>query len=117
MKRRISRFSCLLLALLMACAMLPTTALADQTIRVRVNVRIWTGSSSVTGNWTYSNPPASYEPVSSLTTKSDANGGITVSDFSWSYTGSSMATFTATATASGSSSNKWGIFLPSPDEL
>ena len=117
MKRRISKFSCLLLVFLMACAMLTTTALADQTIRVRVNVRIWTGSSSVTGNWTYSNPPASYEPVSSLTTKSDANGGITVSDFSWSYTGSSMATFTATATASGSSSNKWGIFLPSPDEL
>lgn len=120
MKRRFFKLPCLLLAVLMACALLPTTALAkpqQQTIHVRVNVRIWTGRSSVTGRWTYDNPSASYGPVSSLTTRSDANGGITVTDFSWSYTDSSSATFTATATASGSSSNKWGIYLPSPDEL
>ena len=118
MKHRITKFSCLLLALLMVCALLPATAFAaPQTIRERINVRIWTGSSSVAGSWTYDNPPASYGPVKSLTTGSEASGGITVTDFSWSYTNSSMATFTATATASGSSSNKWGIHLPTPDEL
>lgn len=82
MKHRITKFSCLLLALLMVCALLPATALAaPQTIRERINVRIWTGRSSVTGSWTYDNPPASYGPVKSLTTGSEASGGITVTDF------------------------------------
>ena len=58
-----------------------------------------------------------YSPVSSLQTRSSSSGSNSVEPFSWSYTNSTRATFTASAYSSASSSIKWGIYLPAPDEL
>ena len=107
------------MATMMAMCLLPGVAIAarEQTIRVTVNVRIWTGKSSVTRKFDDNIPPKSWNPVQSLTTKSEYNGDNKVTDFKWTYEGKPSATFKATATSSASSSNKWGINLPSPEQL
>ena len=113
------RFVALMMATMMAMCLLPGVAIAarEQKIKVTVHVRIWTGKSSVTGNFDYNIPPKSWNPVQSLTTKSEYNGNNKVTDFKWTYEGKTTATFKATATSSASSSNKWGINLPSPEQL
>ena len=113
------RFVALMMATMMAMCLLPGVAIAarEQKIKVTVHVRIWTGKSSVTGNFDYNIPPKSWNPVQSLTTKSEYNGNNKVTDFKWTYEGKTTATFKATATSSASSSIKWGINLPSPEQL
>ena len=80
-------------------------------------MRIWTGKSSVTGKFDYNIPTESWNPVQSLTTESEYNGNNKVTDFKWIYEGTATATFKATATSSASSNIKWGIKLPSPEQL
>ena len=108
-----------MMATMMAMCLLPGVAIAakEQTIKVTVHVRIWTGSSSVTGKFDHNIPPESWNPVQSLTMKSEYNGGNKVTDFKWTYEGKATATFKATATSSASSNLKWGIKLPSPEQL
>lgn len=90
--------------------------LAAQDVKIKVVVKSWI-QPGYTGGYSSDFDSSKYSPVSSLTTKASASGGITLTSFDWSYTNSTLATFTATATASGSSSNKWRIELPTPDQL
>ena len=87
------RLVALMMAKMMAMCLLPGVAIArEQTIRVKVHVRIWTGKSSVTGNFDYNIPPKSWTPVQSLTTGSEYNGSNKVTDFKWTYEGKETAT-------------------------